>query len=201
MTTPVFPAVGADGKIRENHLPTWLSEAEIAKDRGGYQGTGFPNGKVSAPVGSIYTDTAATAGAIRWIKATGAGNTGWEVQYGDTGWRDISTLTEGIDFLRISRTVNRVSIVGGGTRVATGGAFLTKVLPTSFLPAEQRITRGYMVINSAMYPVGNASALNRINYESPPYAGSVAVGDEVAFEASWITLRSWPATLPGTPRL
>src|SRR5699024_4001105 len=57
-----------------------------------YAGTGSPEGKVSAPVGSIYTDTAATNGAIRWIKSSGTGNTGWLVECGNTGIRDISSL-------------------------------------------------------------------------------------------------------------
>ena len=42
----------------------------------GYRGTGSPEGKVAAPVGSTYTDTAATNGAIRWIKTSGTGATG-----------------------------------------------------------------------------------------------------------------------------
>lgn len=54
------------------------------------KGTGSPEGAIAAPVGSRYVDTAATNGAIEWIKATGAGNTGWKVMYGDTGWRNIS---------------------------------------------------------------------------------------------------------------
>jgi hypothetical protein len=54
------------------------------------RGTGFPEGVVTAAVGTYYTDTAATNGAIRWIKATGAGNTGWRVVYGDTGWRNVT---------------------------------------------------------------------------------------------------------------
>lgn len=41
------------------------------------KGTGFPNGVISAPVGSTYIDTNATNGAIKWVKATGSGNTGW----------------------------------------------------------------------------------------------------------------------------
>lgn len=49
-----------------------------------FAGTGSPEGNVSAPVGSIYTDTAATNGAIRWVKASGTGNTGWRNDYGDT---------------------------------------------------------------------------------------------------------------------
>ena len=49
-----------------------------------FQGHGSPNGVVAAPVGSIYTDLAATNGAIRWIKTSGTENTGWKVEYGDT---------------------------------------------------------------------------------------------------------------------
>ena len=40
-------------------------------------GTGSPEGVVTAPVGSTWRDTNATTGAIRWIKASGSGNTGW----------------------------------------------------------------------------------------------------------------------------
>ena len=46
-------------------------------------GVGFPNGVVSAPVGSKYIDTAATNGALEWMKASGVGNTGWVVSVGD----------------------------------------------------------------------------------------------------------------------
>lgn len=56
------------------------------------RGTGFPNGVVTAPVGSTYIDRDATNGAIEWKKATGTGNTGWVVSVGDTGWRDITSL-------------------------------------------------------------------------------------------------------------
>lgn len=58
-------------------------------------GTGFPEGNVSAMPGTEYIDTAATNGAIKWIKATGTGSTGWRVVYGDTGWRDISAVVNG----------------------------------------------------------------------------------------------------------
>lgn len=57
-------------------------------------GTGFPEGVVTAPVGTYYQDTAATDGAWRWRKMTGTGNAGWEVVEGDTGWRSISSLLD-----------------------------------------------------------------------------------------------------------
>lgn len=59
-------------------------------------GEGFPEGKVSAPVGAIYTDILGTSGAIRWIKTSGTGTTGWKVEWGDTGWLDVKhTLVNG----------------------------------------------------------------------------------------------------------
>ena len=58
------------------------------------RGTGFPEGVVTASVGTYYTDTAATNGAIRWVKASGTGTTGWRVTYGDTGWRDITAVLQ-----------------------------------------------------------------------------------------------------------
>ena len=56
--------------------------------KAGYEihGTGMPNGRVTAPIGTTYIDTAATNGAIKWMKYTGDDNTGWRVIHGDTGW-------------------------------------------------------------------------------------------------------------------
>ena len=50
------------------------------------RGTGMPNGVVVAPIGTTYIDTAKTNGALKWIKTTDGGNTGWKVAEGDTGW-------------------------------------------------------------------------------------------------------------------
>ena len=50
------------------------------------RGTGMPNGVVEAPIGTTYIDTAKTNGALKWIKTTDGGNTGWKVVEGDTGW-------------------------------------------------------------------------------------------------------------------
>ena len=49
-------------------------------------GTGMPNGVVEAPIGTTYVDTTKTNGALKWIKTTDGGNTGWKVAEGDTGW-------------------------------------------------------------------------------------------------------------------
>jgi hypothetical protein len=62
------------------------------RKRGIITGSGSPEGALSAPVGTEYTDQAATNGAVKWLKFTGSGNTGWRVTYGDTGFRDLSSL-------------------------------------------------------------------------------------------------------------
>lgn len=50
------------------------------------RGTGSPEGRISAEIGSTYIDTAKTNGALKWIKTTDDGNQGWKVVEGDTGW-------------------------------------------------------------------------------------------------------------------
>lgn len=49
-------------------------------------GTGMPNGVVTADIGTTYVDENKTNGALKWIKTTNGGNTGWIVFTGDTGW-------------------------------------------------------------------------------------------------------------------
>src|SRR5699024_8615373 len=84
-----------------------------------YEGSGSPVDKVAAPVGSIYTDSSATTGAIRWIKTSGTGTTGWRVEYGDTGLRDVSNLVP--------------AGAGWGISADRSGVILQRVGPVVFL--------------------------------------------------------------------
>lgn len=78
-------------------------------------GRGMPNGVVTAPVGTTYVDEAVTNGALKWIKKTGTGNTGWEVLIGDTGWKILPSVTKlGNSFVKIRRVNNVVSYQFGG---------------------------------------------------------------------------------------
>ena len=78
-------------------------------------GTGFPNGKVTAPVGTTYVDTAVTSGALKWIKRQGSGNQGWEVLTGDTGWRTLNIKSKlGNSYLKIRRKNDVVTYQFGG---------------------------------------------------------------------------------------
>ena len=53
------------------------------------RGTGSPEGRITAEIGTTYVDVNATNGALKWIKEKGNGNTGWRVLIGDTGWRTL----------------------------------------------------------------------------------------------------------------
>ena len=78
-------------------------------------GTGMPNGKVEAPVGTTYVDTAVTNGALKWIKRSGTGNQGWEVLTGDTGWRTLNIKSKlGNSFLKVRRKNDLVTYQFGG---------------------------------------------------------------------------------------
>lgn len=57
-------------------------------------GTGMPNGVVTAEIGTTYVDTNNTNGALKWIKTTDGGNTGWKVFTGDTGWRTLPLVNK-----------------------------------------------------------------------------------------------------------
>ena len=78
-------------------------------------GRGMPNGVVTAPVGTTYVDEAVTNGALKWIKKSGTGNTGWEVLIGDTGWKILPSVSKlGNSFVKIRRVNNVVSYQFGG---------------------------------------------------------------------------------------
>lgn len=78
-------------------------------------GTGMPNGRFSAPVGTTYVDTAITNKALKWIKRSGNDNQGWEVLMGDTGWINLPIVSKlGASYLKIRRVNNMVTYQFGG---------------------------------------------------------------------------------------
>lgn len=99
VTLPSQPANTPAGQV---------SEYEI-------HGTGMPNGRVNAPVGTTYVDTAVTNGALKWIKRSGTGNQGWEVLTGDTGWRTLPIVSKlGSSYLKVRRKNDTVTYQFGG---------------------------------------------------------------------------------------
>lgn len=138
-----------------------VSEYEI-------HGTGFPNGKVTAPVGTTYVDTAVTNGALKWIKRTGTDNQGWEVLTGDTGWKKLG-ISSGYAqaTLRVRRVNNIVTYQFGGLRndafgiVRRGGpGYLSKSTDPErdvYILYTQRLPLGYRSVSSLSGPIFNVN--------------------------------------------
>lgn len=74
-------------------------------------GTGMPNGVVTADIGTTYVDENKTNGALKWIKTTNGGNTGWRVFTGDTGWRTLPLINKRGDAKLQIRRINDEVIV------------------------------------------------------------------------------------------
>ena len=157
-----------------------------------YTGTGSPEGKVSAPVGSVYTDSAATNGAVRWIKTRGTGNTGWVVEYGDTGWRNIASLLIGdwtATTIQIRRENNLVTLRAQGL-VGTTAGFLRLSAPFVTSVTNLNITTSSKVENV----FSNSSFA--LSWRAP---GSINPDPSYWTQGTWRVASAWPTALPGTP--
>ena len=160
-----------------------------------FSGTGSPEGKVTAPVGSVYTDTAATNGAIRWIKTSGTGATGWTVEYGDTGWRDVSASidTSTLDIesgghVRIRRTERFVEYSFKGVKVKQSGNIYLP--PSGFRPPYGENVNAYQ---SGFFSVSTAW-MGIFGIQA-----NTTLGPNREFILRIVAETNWPTTLPGTP--
>ena len=174
-------------------------------------GTGFPNGVVSAPVGSKYIDTANTNGAFEWMKASGTGNTGWVVSVGDTGWRRMDLLLVSGGYMFIRRIGNIVAIaLGGGTydsiMYATDAPIgaRRRIVAVGGVPVGFRFSRAQTSIltSNSEYIAGTAyySGANDGNYIELRNSLRVVTTSEYMRPQSAVfqTSEAWPSTLPGT---
>lgn len=175
-------------------------------------GTGRPNGIITAPAGSTYTDTAVTCGAVKWIKMWGTGNTGWTVLYGDTGWRDIKSLldtfwdsTSSLQLRRINKTVyfrsSRLKVGDNptGARSANKQIFPGKDdMPLGFRNAGWSTCHALVNIGSVQLgAIYSYRAAHDLTIRGVPGTGNWTKGDSCSFNLSYVTDNDWPTTLPG----
>jgi hypothetical protein len=164
-------------------------------------GTGSPEGVVTAAPGSTWLQTDSTTdvkGWIRWVKATGTGNTGWVAgPEADTGVR---RLTAESGYTVVNSTCHLVR--RGGT-VALGAILqkdagnyaandLPLILPAGFRPVA--LAYRYQGSDNAGNPVGaqvNTSGEVRTNdNETSAY---------LYLHIVFATRDAWPSSLPGSP--
>lgn len=182
-------------------------------------GTGMPNGKVEGKLGQTYVDTAKTNGALKWIKRTPSGNTGWYVLDGDTGWKKLNILSKlGNSYMQVRRVNDTVSYQFGGLQWGWFGivrrgnpAFIGHPgnrEKKCFLIANGGIPLGYRTSGSLIgqifnddgvpygtWYVGGYGDANHIRFQfNEPVPTDRDIGDIRVSNISYITDDPWPTT-------
>ena len=184
-------------------------------------GTGMPNGKVTAPIGTTYVDMEVTNGALKWIKQSGSDNSGWKVLIGDTGWRTLNSVSRlGNSFIKIRRVNNLVTYNFGGlqwgwfgiirrngpgfARHNSTGERGAKVLAPNSIPEGFRSENSLIggIYNDAGKPygiwyLGGKSDSNYIQFSfNDPIPTDRDIGDIRVSAISYVTDEDWPTRLP-----
>lgn len=184
-------------------------------------GTGMPNGVVEAEIGTTYVDKNKTNGALKWIKTTDGGNTGWEVLIGDTGWRTLNSVSRaGNSFIKIRRVNNLVTYQFGGlqwgwfgvnrrngpdfVRHNSSGDKGAKVLRPGGIPvgfrSESSLIGGIYSDAGKPYGIwylGGTSDSNFIQFTfNDPIPTDKDIGDIRVSAISYLTNEPWPTQLP-----
>ena len=205
------------------NLPTQSATNTPAGQVSQYEihGTGMPNRKVTAPVGTTYVDTAVTNGALKWIKRNGNGNEGWEVLTGDTGWRTLNIQSKlGNSFLKVRRKNDTVMYQFGG--LSWGWFGVVRRGGTGYSPQGSDKERNCYILGLNGVPIGFRSESSLIggiyNDKGIPYGtwylGGPGdsnmlrfqftdpvptdrdIGDIRVSSISYLTSEAWPTTLP-----
>jgi hypothetical protein len=184
-------------------------------------GVGMPNGKVSAPVGTTYVDTAVTNNALKWIKRQGSGNQGWEVLVGDTGWRTLNIKSKlGNSYLKVRRKNDTVTYQFGGLSwgwfgvIRRGGVGYEAqgsdrerncyILGLGGVPVGFRSEASLIggIYNDKGVPygtwyLGGAGDSNMLRFQfTDPVPTDRDIGDIRVSSISYLTSEPWPTTLP-----
>lgn len=205
ITLPTTTASNTGGQVNEYEI----------------HGTGMPNGKVTAPVGTTYVDTAVTSGALKWIKKQGSGNQGWEVLAGDTGWRTLNIKSKlGNSYLKVRRKNDVVTYQFGGLSwgwfgvIRRGGVGYEAqgsdrerncyILGLGGVPigfrSESSLIGG--IYNDKGIPygtwyLGGYGDSNMLRFQfTDPVPTDRDIGDIRVSSISYLTSEAWPVTLP-----
>ena len=182
-------------------------------------GTGMPNGKVEGKLGQTYVDTAKTNGALKWIKRTPSGNTGWAVLDGDTGWKTLNSASKlGNSYVKARRINDIVQLQFGGLQwgwfgivrrgglgfVAHPGNREKKV----FILTNGQMPYGYRTATSLIGPIYNDDGVpygtwylggygdaNHLRFQFlDPIPADKDIGDIRVSNISYFTDDPWPTT-------
>ena len=182
-------------------------------------GTGMPNGKVEGKLGQTYVDTAKTNGALKWIKRTPSGNTGWAVLDGDTGWKTLNSTSKlGNSYVKARRINDIVQLQFGGLQwgwfgIVRRGGLGSVAHPGNrekkvFILTNGQMPYGYRTATSLIGPIYNDDGVpygtwylggygdaNHLRFQFlEPIPADKDIGDIRVSNISYITDDPWPTT-------
>ena len=190
---------GASGKWALPGVPITGQSRIAVNNAVDLSGTGSPEGVVTAAPGSTWLQTDATTdvkGWIKWVKATGTGNTGWVAgPEADTGWRLVTAALGSASDLLVRRQGRLISVKsttytapGGGLSYGTG--FYSP--PTGFRNTRQESGVGRNGTSGSVVVVTGDETYGLY------FLATLAASDPVYFSLSYTTDDAWPSSLPGS---
>lgn len=116
------------------------------------KGQGFPY-NLNAEIGTIYTDTTAKNGAVKWIKKTaGTGSNAWSVLFGDVKHKPRISSSQNNAYVEFRRINSTVEIGFGG--LSWGWFGIVRRGAPSYVPQGSDRERNVVILNVGGIPVG-----------------------------------------------
>lgn len=125
------------------------------------KGQGFPYA-INADIGTIYTDTTAKNGAVRWIKkSAGTGAGAWSVIFGDVKFRPKNISSNQTNaYVEFRRTNSTVEISFGG--LSWGWFGIMRRGAPGYVPQGSDRERNVVILNVNGVPVGFRSTSSKL---------------------------------------
>ena len=146
--------------VDTTQLATKNDWAELQRSVGSGSGgaSGELNGQgcpyaLNADIGTIYTDTTAKNGAVKWIKKTaGTGSNAWSVLFGDVKHKPRISSSQNNAYVEFRRINSTVEIGFGG--LSWGWFGIVRRGAPSYVPQGSDRERNVVILNVGGIPVG-----------------------------------------------
>ena len=154
ITRSKLPTIDTSQLASKNDLEELKRSVGSGGASGELKGQGFPY-NLNADIGTIYTDTTAKNGAVKWIKKTaGTGRDNWVILAGDTGKvraKNVSSVL-GASYMEFRRINSTVEINFGG--LSWGWFGIKRRGAPGYFPQGSDRERNVVILNVNGIPVG-----------------------------------------------
>ena len=220
VTTSKLPTIDTSRLASKNDLEELKRTVGAGGATTELKGQGFPYA-LNAEIGTVYMDTTAKNGAIRWIKIkAGTGQDKWAVLYGDVKYRPRNiNSTQQNAYVEFRRKNSTVEVSFGG--LSWGWFGIKRRGSAGYVPQGSDRDRNVVIINVNGIPVGFRTANSKLGVMTNDkgtrlgtfYVGGTSDGNQLRLQfddpvptdrdigdlrftdMSYITDDPWPETL------